>query len=112
MRTFITLASLLHPWGMEAPNLQGQAPRILLSPTQMVMNLLWQVDEDSGTSQNTASTNEPGPGYGALGLTLPGGYLVRGSILCWAFGEVRWWELAETHAALKDGWGGNKTSFT
>lgn len=61
----------------------------------MVMNLLWQVDEDSGTSQNTASTNEPGPGYGALGLTLPGGYLDRGSILCWAFGEARWWELAE-----------------
>lgn len=63
---------------MESPNQQGQTPRLLLSPTQMVMNLLWQVDEDSGTSQNTASTNEPGPGYGALGLSLPGGYLVRG----------------------------------
>lgn len=61
----------------------------------MVMNLLWQVDEDSGTFQNTASPTEPGPGYGALWLTLPGGYLVRGSTLCWAFGEVRWWELAE-----------------
>ncbi|GAB1302623.1 WD repeat-containing protein 13 [Apodemus speciosus] len=30
------------------------------------------VDEDSGACQNTASINEPGPGYGALGLTLPG----------------------------------------
>lgn len=67
----------------------------------MVMNLLWQVDEDSGTSQNTASPTEPGPGYGALWLTLPGGYLVKRSILCWAFGEVRWWELAEPLAALK-----------
>lgn len=35
----------------------------------MVMNLLWQVDEDSGTSQNSASPTEPGPDYGALWLT-------------------------------------------
>lgn len=42
---------------------------MLLSPTQMVMNLLWQVDEDSGTSQNSASPTEPGPDYGALWLT-------------------------------------------
>lgn len=27
--------------------------------------------------------------------------MVRGSILFWAFGEVRWWELAEPLAALK-----------
>lgn len=33
------------------------------------MNLLWQVDEDSGTSQNSASPTEPGPDYGALWLT-------------------------------------------
>lgn len=68
----------------------------------MVMNLLWQVDEDSGTCQNTASTNEPGPGYGALGLTLPGGYLHgqrKQSVL--GLGEVRWWELAKPLAVLK-----------
>lgn len=81
----------------------------------MVMNLLWQVDEDSGTSQNTASTNEPGPGYGALGLTLPGGYLHgqrKQSVL--GLGEVsKVVGTGRTTCCLKgQGWGGNKDSDT